>query len=89
MKLLDYILIEPRYKWTDEKGEFVKPSSGEILSEFFYRMNFIRDSKNWFPFFAWFLVLILVPVFLIFIGFDGEPWHHVVSSIFDAQCICF
>lgn len=67
MNLNDYILIEPRYKWVDEHGDFVKPSVKEILSEFFYRMNFFRDSKNWFPFFAWFLVLILAPVLVIFI----------------------
>lgn len=66
MKLLDYILIEPRYKWVDEQGEFVKPTVRQILSEYFYRMNFFRDSKNWFPFMAWFWILCLLPFFILF-----------------------
>ncbi|MBL7788939.1 MAG: acyl-CoA desaturase [Chitinophagales bacterium] len=67
MKLLDYILIEPRYGWTDANGEFVRPTVGQMLSEYFYRINIFRDSKNWFPLFAWVLVWILIPVFLLFI----------------------
>lgn len=67
MKLSDYILMEPRYKWADENGNFIKPTIGQILSEYFYRINIFRDIRNWFPLYAWFLVLLLLPFFLLLI----------------------
>ena len=59
--------MEPRYKWADENGNFIKPTIGQILSEYFYRINIFRDIRNWFPLYAWFLVLLLLPFFLLLI----------------------
>lgn len=67
MKLSDYILMEPRYKWADEHGNFVKPTLGQLFSEYFYRINIFRDKRNWFPLYAWLLVLLLLPFFLLLI----------------------
>jgi fatty-acid desaturase len=67
MKLSDYLLMEPRYKWADENGNFIKPTLGQIFSEYFYRINIFRDKRNWFPLYAWLLVLLLMPAFLLLI----------------------
>lgn len=67
MKLSDYILMEPRYKWADENGNFIKPSLGQMFSEYFYRINIFRDRRNWFPLYAWMLVFILMPFFLLLV----------------------
>ena len=65
MKLNDYLIWEPRYKWTTEDGEFYKPTVKELFSEFFYRINIFNDKRNWFPFMAWFWVLCLSPFFFL------------------------
>jgi hypothetical protein len=62
MQLLDYILLEPRYKLVEENGDFVKPSISQIMSEYFYRLNFFRNKRNLFPFSVWFLICILIPI---------------------------
>ncbi len=67
MALLDRLLEPPRYGWKDEQGILVKPSTGQILSEFFFRLNIFRTRKNWLPFMSWFTVLCLFPFLVLFI----------------------
>jgi fatty-acid desaturase len=67
MPLLDYILEEPSYGWKDTSGNLVKPTPGQILKEFFSRLNIFKTKKNWLPFFSWFTVLCLAPFFILFI----------------------
>lgn len=67
MKLSDYLLWEPRYGWADEQGNFIKPTLGQILSEYFYRINIFNDKRNWLPLMAWSLVLLLLPFLIIFL----------------------
>lgn len=67
MTLNDYILIEPRYKWADSEGNFIKPTAKQMWSEYFYRINIFRDKRNWFPLYAWVLVFLLLPFFLLLI----------------------
>lgn len=59
--------MEPRYKWADEQGNFIRPTLGQMFSEYFYRINIFRDKRNWFPLYAWLLVLLLMPFFLLLI----------------------
>lgn len=71
--------MEPRYKWADEQGNFIKPTVGQMWGEFFYRINFFRDSRNWFPFMAWFWVLLLLPFFLLFF-FKYFTWGLLIAG---------
>ena len=66
MALLDYVLQEPSYGWSKKDGELVKPSTHEILSEFFSRLNIIKTRKAWLPFFSWMKVLLLTPLLVVF-----------------------
>ena len=47
MATLKHVLAPPRY------GFDRIPSSREILSEFFHRMNVVRSRKQWLPLFGW------------------------------------
>ncbi len=39
MPLLDYILEEPSYGWKNSNGDLVKPTAGQIMKEFFYKIK--------------------------------------------------
>lgn len=67
MSFLDTVLEPPSYGWKCAGGHLIKPSAGQILKEFSKRLNVFSNKKNWLPFFSWFLVLMLVPFFLLFI----------------------
>jgi len=67
MSFLDSVLQPPSYGWQDEAGNLIKPTVGQIFSEFFSRLNVFKDKKNWLSFFSWFMVLMLVPFFVLFL----------------------
>ena len=67
MAFLDYVLEPPQYGWQDSKGSLVKPSAGQIVKEFFSRLNVFKDRKNWLSFMSWLQVACLAPFFFLFI----------------------
>lgn len=79
MRLNDYLLWEPRYKWQDEQGNFVKPTLGQILSEYFYRINVFNDKRNWFPLMAWVWVFCLLPFFILLLT-KYFSWGLVITG---------
>ena len=79
MALLDYILEPPSYGWQDEKGDLVKPTSRQILREFFSRLNVVRSKKNWLSFFSWFSVLFLFPFLVLFV-FKFFAWYYFAAA---------
>ena len=46
MAFLDNVLQVPSYGWKDTGGDLVKPTPGQIFSEFFSRLNVFKDRKN-------------------------------------------
>lgn len=81
MAFLDYVLEPPRYGWQDESGNLVKPTNGQILREFFYRLNIFRTRKNWLSFMSWMQVVCLAPFFIVFI-FHYFTWGLLVAAFF-------
>lgn len=67
MAFLDTVLDPPAYGWADGSGKLIKPTVKQIFTEFFTRLNVFRNRKNWLPFFSWIRVLILTPLFLLFL----------------------
>lgn len=67
MAFLDHVLQPPSYGWKNEYGELVRPGKGDILKEFFGRLNIFNNRKNWLPFFSWLKVVCLVPFFVLFV----------------------
>jgi fatty-acid desaturase len=63
MPFLDYVLQTPAYGWKDAEGNLSKPSNGQIVKEFFSRLNF-----------SWLKVLCLMPFFFLFAFKFMSPW---------------
>lgn len=66
MAFVDILIEPPSYGWQNDKGELIKPSTGELFKECFRRMNIFKSRKNFLAFFGWFEVLCLTPFFVIF-----------------------
>ncbi|CAN5470820.1 fatty acid desaturase [soil metagenome] len=81
MAFLDYILEPPRYGWQDDQGSLIKPSVGQIISEFFSRLNVFKDKRNWMSFMSWLQVLCLAPFFFLFI-FKFFSWGLLIAAFF-------
>ena len=63
---MDHVLEVPSYGWKDANDQLVIPTSGQLLKEFFFRLNIFRSKKNWLGFFSWSKLLILVPCLFVF-----------------------
>ena len=86
MAFLDHVLQRPSYGWKNTAGLLIKPSNTEIWKEFFTRLNFFSDRRNWLPFFSWLKVLCLIPFFLIFLS-DYFYWWTLLSAFFYSMII--
>ena len=67
MTFLKNVLERPAYGWRNDCGELIKPTKGEIIREFFTRLNVFKNKKNWLSFTSWMLVVILAPFLFLFI----------------------
>ena len=61
MSTLKHILEPPRY------GFDATPTARQIVSEFFYRLNFVRSRKNWLSVFAWSTTMLLAVPLVVFV----------------------
>jgi fatty-acid desaturase len=66
MSFIDHILQPPSYRWQNEKGELVKPSPKQLLTELLHRINIFSSKKNWIALAGWFWVLCLIPFAVAF-----------------------
>ncbi len=67
MTFIEKVLQAPAYGWKDIEGNAVKPTSKQIFSEFFTRINIFKTRKNWISGIGWFWVLCILPLFVIFV----------------------
>ncbi len=79
MAFIDYVLDPPSYGWKDESGELIKPSTKQLLAEFFSRINIFKSRKNWLAFTCWISVVCLFPFFVLFI-FKYFSWWLLVAA---------
>jgi sn-1 stearoyl-lipid 9-desaturase len=86
MAFIDEILEKPSYGWTDEKGNFYKPSPKELIREFFKRTNVFQNKKNWLAFTSWVSILILFPFFILFI-FKFFTWKLLIATFIYSMII--
>jgi len=86
MPFLDHVLQPPAYGWNDKKGRLIKPTVNQILTEFFSRLNVIRDRRNWLPFFSWLKVLCLIPFFFVFL-FSYLNWWTILAAFMYSMII--
>lgn len=68
MSTLKHLLAPPRY------GFDCVPTTREILSEFFFRMNVVRSRKNWLPLYGWFMTsLLAIPLAVFAVRYSSLP----------------
>ena len=67
MSFLKNVLEQPAYGWRDERGELIKPSTKQLFTEFFKRLNIFKNKKNWLSFTSWMLIVFLAPLLMLFI----------------------
>lgn len=66
MTIIDRMLEPPSYGWTNADGELSKPTTKQLFSEFFSRINIFKSQKNWLGFIGWFWIVALAPFLIIF-----------------------
>jgi sn-1 stearoyl-lipid 9-desaturase len=71
MNFLEQVLEHPSYGFT-RNGKFYRPTTWEIFSEYFKRINIFSSRKNWLPFFGWTSTLVIAYPF-------GMFWFHYVN----------
>ena len=81
MAFIDRVLRPPAYGWTDADGGLSKPTARELFREWFSRLNFVRDRKNWQAFSMLVFTGSLVPFLLAFLFFHFS-WSLVVVGFF-------
>lgn len=67
MAFIDRILQEPSYGWTNDKGELSIPTTRQLFSEAFRRINIFKSKKNWISFLGWAMIVCMIPFFVVFV----------------------
>jgi sn-1 stearoyl-lipid 9-desaturase len=67
MAFIDRVLQEPLYGWSDEKGQLIVPTTGQLWREAFSRINVFRSKKNWISMMAWLITACMVPFLVVFL----------------------
>jgi sn-1 stearoyl-lipid 9-desaturase len=67
MAFIDRVLQVPLYGWKDENGNLIKPSSKQLFTEAFSRINIFKDKKNWISLMAWLMAACMLPFFILFV----------------------
>jgi stearoyl-CoA desaturase (delta-9 desaturase) len=66
MAFIDKVLQVPSYGWKNERDELIVPTTKQLFSEAFSRINIFKDKRNWVSFISWFMVLCMLPFFIVF-----------------------
>lgn len=67
MAFIDIVLKVPSYGWVDKNGELIVPSRKQLITEFFSRLNFFQNKKNWISSISWVMVLCMFAIFIIYL----------------------
>lgn len=67
MAFIDILLQQPSYGWTNAQGELSVPSTKQLFSEAFSRINIFKSKKNWISLISWLMAVCMLPFFFVFI----------------------
>lgn len=67
MKFIDRVLKTPSYDWADANGNLIVPTTSQIFSEAFSRMNIFKTKKNWISTISWAMIICMMPFFVLFL----------------------
>jgi stearoyl-CoA desaturase (delta-9 desaturase) len=80
MSFINTVLQTPSYGWVDAKGELYKPSTRELFSEAFRRINIFKSKRNWISLISWLMAVCMLP-FMYFFLVEYFSWKLVVVVI--------
>ncbi|MDP4255904.1 MAG: fatty acid desaturase [Bacteroidota bacterium] len=80
--LIDRVLKVPSYGWKNAQGGLAVPSAGQVLKEFWFRLNIFRTKKHWLSFFSWMQVILLLPCLIIFFSHYFTVYLLVIAFIY-------
>jgi fatty-acid desaturase len=80
MAFIDELLYTPSYGWKDKNDALVIPSSKQLWSEAFRRINVFSTRKNWISFVSCLMLVGMLPFFLLFM-FRYFSWYLVIAIV--------
>lgn len=86
MAFIDNLLQSPSYGWKDERGNLIVPSSRQLWSEAFSRINIFKTKKNWISLISWLMVACMLPFFFVFL-FNFFSWWLVIIIVMYSMVI--
>jgi stearoyl-CoA desaturase (delta-9 desaturase) len=86
MIFIDKVLQVPSYKWADNEGNLVIPSTRQLWAEAFKRTNIFGSKRNWIPFINWAIAVALAPFVYFFIA-NFFSWLLVGATVVYAMII--
>lgn len=82
MAFIDKVLKTPSYGWMDAQGALVKPSAGQLFSEFLSRINVFKSRKNWLALLSWIWLALLIPFLGLFIFKYFTWWLLLIGFVY-------
>lgn len=82
MAFIDKVLKAPSYGWMDAQGALVKPTAGQLFSEFFSRINVFKSRKNWLALLSWTWLALLIPFLGLFIFNYFTWWLLLIGFVY-------
>jgi len=80
MAFIDTLLQKPSYGWRDEKGRLIIPTTKQLWSETFSRINIFKTKKNWISLISFLMIASILP-FLYFFLFHYFSWWLVAAIV--------
>ncbi|MBN9379788.1 MAG: fatty acid desaturase [Chitinophagaceae bacterium] len=77
---IDSLLHRPSYGWKDENDALVIPTSKQLWSEAFSRINVFKSKKNWISFVSFAMLAGMLPFFFLFL-FRYFSWYLVIAIV--------
>src|ERR1700685_2645026 len=85
-KFIDDLLYVPSYGWKDNNGDLIVPTSKQLWSEAFSRMNIFKSRRNWISFISFLMLIAMVPFFVFFLV-KYFSWYLVIAIVIYSMVI--
>ncbi|HET6252935.1 MAG TPA: fatty acid desaturase [Puia sp.] len=83
---IDNLLHAPSYGWQDPNGVLVIPTSRQLWSEAFARINIFRSRKNWISFVSFMTLVAMLPFLFLFL-FKYFSWYLMIAVVIYSMII--
>jgi len=83
---IDTLLYAPSYGWKDQSDRLIVPSSKQLWSEAFSRINIFRSRKNWISFVSFLILIGMLPFFFLFF-FKYFSWYLLAAVVIYSMAV--